>query len=34
MGANYIFFFLRWVTEKAGDQWIGEKLFLLFNAEF
>jgi esterase/lipase superfamily enzyme len=25
MGANYVYFFLRWVTEQAGDQWIDEK---------
>lgn len=25
MGSNYIMFFLRWVTEQAGDQWIDEK---------
>jgi hypothetical protein len=26
MGANYVLYFLRWVTEQAGDQWIDEKL--------
>ena len=29
MGANYILYFLRWVTENAGDKWIDEKLITL-----
>ncbi|CAF2701193.1 unnamed protein product [Rotaria sp. Silwood2] len=26
MGANYVFYFFRWVTEQAGDQWIDENV--------
>ena len=26
MGAKYVFYFFRWVTEQVGDQWIDEKL--------
>lgn len=25
MGANYVMFFLRWVTENAGEKWLDEK---------
>jgi hypothetical protein len=31
MGANYILYFLRWVTEEAGDKWIDEKLRKISN---
>ncbi|CAF1357973.1 unnamed protein product [Adineta steineri] len=31
MGTNYIMYFLRWVTENAGDQWIDENVATFLN---
>ncbi|CAF1139934.1 unnamed protein product [Rotaria sordida] len=31
MGANYIYYFLRWVTEQAGDQWVDENVATFLN---
>ncbi|CAF1301231.1 unnamed protein product [Rotaria sp. Silwood1] len=31
MGANYVYYFLRWVTEQAGDQWIEENVATFLN---
>ncbi|CAF1479861.1 unnamed protein product [Adineta ricciae] len=31
MGANYVLYFLRWVTENAGEQWIDENVATFLN---